>query len=426
MRKSASETTDALSQRRISGIIIPKRQSLGAIRQNQGEGRLSRGATRRQTAPVKVWRAPGHCEIPDILGKAYLRPALNKTLPKAPQPIPTKKHLQSTRPPWLSPCKNETIPELPPVSKQRPTFDFEKRIRKTIPKITLKTTNPRSQYTSELEIGTGVNGAVIQARSRGNSERLAIKRCQIDIADQDFRIAVLRELRIMASGHDNIIQLCELTLWRNELWIGMDLMRCSVFSVLCHRNIPEEFAVYMAREDVSYLRQVLQGLMFLHSRGYIHRDVKCENLLLGQNGQVKLADFGLTANTRHLNKERLGTSKWMAPEVIREVAYDEKIDLWSLGITIIEMMDRVPPHYAIRDEQEFFNIALNDPSPTFTYSYPSMYMRGLVAWLLEESPQSRPNARDVILEIDTHVQHGLLHSSTPEKLASFVEQVLAC
>jgi serine/threonine protein kinase len=137
---------------------------------------------------------------------------------------------------------------LPPVSKQRPTFDFEKRIRKTIPKISLKTTNPRSQYTSELEIGTGVNGAVIQARSRGNSERLAIKRCQIDIADQDFRIAVLRELRIMASGHDNIIQLRELTLWRSELWIGMDLMRCSVFSVLCHRNIPEEFAVYIARE----------------------------------------------------------------------------------------------------------------------------------------------------------------------------------
>lgn len=89
--------------------------------------------------------------------------------------------------------------------------------------------------------------------------------------------------------------------------------------------------------------------------------------------------------------------QWMAPEVIREVAYDEKIDLWSLGITIIEMMDRVPPHYAIRDEQEFFNVALSDPSPTFTYSYPSMYMRGLVAWLLEESPQSRPNARDVIL-----------------------------
>jgi serine/threonine protein kinase len=138
----------------------------------------------------------------------------------------------------------------------------------------------------------------------------------------------------------------------------------------------------------------------------------------------------------------------MAPEVIREVPYDEKIDLWSLGITVIEMMDRVPPHYAIRDETEFFNVALSDPSPTFTYSYPSMYMRGLVAWLLEESPESRPNARDVILvkfcdlkpsivinilkcvhpqqEIDTHIQLGLLQSSTAAKLESFVDQVLSC
>lgn len=418
MRKSASETTDALSQRRISSVSIPKRQSLGAMRQTT-EGRLSRGTARRQSAPSKVWRAPGNCEIPNILGNAFLRPAVNQSSSQQPTPIFTKKKIQSTRPPWFGPSKNETIPEPPPLSKQKPAFDFEKRIRKAVPKISLKATNPRSQYTSEVEIGTGVNGAVIQALSRGNSERLAIKRCQVDVSDQEYRIAVLRELRIMASGHENIIRLAELTLWRNELWIGMDLMRCSVFSVLCHRGIPEEFTVYITRE-------VLQGLMFLHSHGYIHRDVKCENLLFGQDGQVKLADFGLTANTRHLNKERLGTSKWMAPEVIREVPYDEKIDLWSLGITVIEMMDRVPPHYAIRDENEFFNVALSDPSPTFTYSYPSMYMRGLVAWLLEESPESRPNARDVILEIDTHIQLGLLQSSTAAKLASFVDQVLAC
>lgn len=87
----------------------------------------------------------------------------------------------------------------------------------------------------------------------------------------------------------------------------------------------------------------------------------------------------------------------MAPEVIREEYYDEKIDLWSLGITIIEMMDRVPPHYMIKDEEELFDIIATEPSPTFTYSYPSMYMRGLVAWLLDEDAQSRPSAKDVLL-----------------------------
>lgn len=86
----------------------------------------------------------------------------------------------------------------------------------------------------------------------------------------------------------------------------------------------------------------------------------------------------------------------MAPEVIREQFYDEKIDMWSLGITIIEMMDRVPPHYLIRDEVELFKTILIESSPTFTYSFPSMYMRGLVAWLLDEQPSTRPSAVDVL------------------------------
>jgi serine/threonine protein kinase len=108
------------------------------------------------------------------------------------------------------------------------------------------------------------------------------------------------------------------------------------------------------------------------------------------------ADFGLATRTTKRNRDRLGTSKWMAPEVIREQYYSEKIDMWSLGITVIEMMDRVPPHYLIKDEIELFTTIINEPSPTFTYSYPSMYMRGLVAWLLDEHPSTRPSAKDVL------------------------------
>lgn len=112
---------------------------------------------------------------------------------------------------------------------------------------------------------------------------------------------------------------------------------------------------------------------------------------------ASLADFGLAARLASGNRDRLGTTKWMAPEVIREEVYDEKIDLWSLGITVIEMMDRVPPHYLIKDEEELFDIIATEPGPTFTYSYPSMYMRGLVAWLLDEEPSTRPSAKDVLL-----------------------------
>ena len=132
----------------------------------------------------------------------------------------------------------------------------------------------------------------------------------------------------------------------------------------------------------------------------------------------------------------------MAPEVIREQLYDEKIDMWSLGITIIEMMDRVPPHYLIRDEMELFKTILIESSPTFTYSFPSMYMRGLVAWLLDEQPSTRPSAVDVLQvillffillililslsqEIEAHVESKLLQRSTTSELSRFVNHVLS-
>ena len=85
----------------------------------------------------------------------------------------------------------------------------------------------------------------------------------------------------MSSGHKNLIKLREVTLCRDDIWIAMDLMRCSVFAVLCQRGIPEEFAIHITCET-------LKGLIYLHSKGFLHRDVKCENLLLGTNGEVKL------------------------------------------------------------------------------------------------------------------------------------------
>jgi serine/threonine protein kinase len=109
------------------------------------------------------------------------------------------------------------------------------------------------------------------------------------------------------------------------------------------------------------------------------------------NGNMQTADNLITRSHLFVFINR------MAPEVIREDYYNEKIDLWSLGITIIEMMDRVPPHYLIKDEEELFDIIATEPSPTFTYSHPSMYMRGLVAWLLDEEASTRPTAKDVLM-----------------------------
>ncbi|KAI9495150.1 kinase-like domain-containing protein [Zychaea mexicana] len=308
------------------------------------------------------------------------------------------------------------MPPPPPPIVRHEESGFVKRLKKAIPKITLIEL-PKNRYLGSKEIGTGVNGSVVQVGVRGAAGvKLALKRCKLD-NDREYRAAIVRELKIMASGHANLIKLREASVHKNEVWIAMDLMRCSVFAVLCCRGLPEEYAVYI-------IRQTLNALVFLHSKQFIHRDVKCENLLIGPHGEVKLADFGLATSTRHTNRERLGTAKWMAPEVIREQSYDEKVDLWSLGITLIEMMDRVPPHYATKDDEEVFDKILEEPSPTFTYSYPTIYCTGLVAWLLEETPENRPTAKDVVAELDLHIEQSLLKSTDAQGLASFVNKTL--
>lgn len=95
-----------------------------------------------------------------------------------------------------------------------------------------------------------VNGAVVQVQvknTNNQSTKLALKRCKLD-ADREYRTAIIRELRIMSSGHFNLIKLREASVFRNEVWIAMDLMRCSVFAVLCARGLPEDCAIYIARQ----------------------------------------------------------------------------------------------------------------------------------------------------------------------------------
>ncbi|KAH8550790.1 kinase-like domain-containing protein [Umbelopsis sp. PMI_123] len=410
IRQSKSEPATTTQLTRIDAKA-QRRCTTGSLKHTASLSRSTNSS--RSNLKQEIWRPPGNYEIPDILGKAFLKPTLMPSELAATLRAynPTK---NVSKRPWYPPSSHATIPNLQPVVRKN---DFEARIRKALPKFAVASADPRSMYQGFSEIGTGVNGSVVRATHRKrNNLQLAIKRCRLD-PDREYRAAILRELRIMATGHQNLIRLREVSVWKNDIWMAMDLMHCSVFSVLCQRGIPEAYVVYITSET-------LKALAFLHDKGFLHRDVKCENLLLGWNGEVKLADFGLSARTNKRHRDRLGTSKWMAPEVIREQYYNERIDMWSLGITIIEMMDRVPPHYLIKDEEELFDVVLSEPSPTFTYSYPTMYMRGLVAWLLEEDPRTRPSARDVLYEIDAHVQSELLQRASAHHLSQFLYQVL--
>ncbi|KAI7863373.1 kinase-like domain-containing protein [Spinellus fusiger] len=417
LRKSKSSTTadNQMAARTCDLLTVDmrlKRRSTGCLAKSSF---LNTKVAALHTANLKVWRSPGCYEIPNILGSdCFLKP---EPISQAKAYVlrtdnPTK---NISKRPWITAGPRSEIPQLPPFV--RPENAFERSIRKAVPKIPVSSLDPRNKYGGFKEVGTGVNGSVVRATHRYKKNvYLAIKRCRLD-PDREYKAALVRELRIMSTGHPNLIRLREVTLWRDDVWMCMDLQRSAVFAILCQRGIPEEFTVMITCE-------ALKGLVYLHTKGFIHRDIKCENILVGWNGEVKLADFGLATRSSRRNRDRLGTSKWMAPEVIREQYYDEKIDMWSLGITVIEMMDRVPPHYLLKDEVELFATILSEPSPTFTYSYPTMYMRGLVAWLLDENPRTRPIAKDVLQEIDAHVQSNLLRCASSTEFARFVNQVL--
>uniref|UniRef100_A0A8C0GYR4 non-specific serine/threonine protein kinase n=1 Tax=Chelonoidis abingdonii TaxID=106734 RepID=A0A8C0GYR4_CHEAB len=217
------------------------------------------------------------------------------------------------------------------------------------------------------------------------AERLRISQKWQDIIKE---VKFLQKLR-----HPNTIEYKGCYLREHTAWLVMEYCLGSASDLLeVHKKPLQEV------EIAAITHGALQGLAYLHCHNMIHRDVKAGNILLTEPGQVKLGDFGSASIIAPANSF-VGTPYWMAPEVILamdEGQYDGKVDVWSLGITCIELAERKPPLFNMNAMSALYHIAQNE-SPVLQSSHWSEYFRNFVDSCLQKIPQDRPTS-DVLLK----------------------------
>jgi serine/threonine protein kinase len=266
--------------------------------------------------------------------------------------------------------------------------------------------DPTKIYLNPTKIGEGAAGEVFLATDTKTNEQIAIKKMPLNA--QNIKL-LTSEIHIMKeSTHPNVVRYLDSFRVEDKLWVAMEYMGGG-----CLTEILEQFEdVQMAEGNIAWVcQETLKGLAYIHSLHRIHRDIKSDNILLGSGGEVKIADFGYAAQlTQQKNKRQtiVGTPYWMAPELIRGQEYDTKVDIWSLGIMIMEMAEGEPPYMEFPPLRALFLITTKGIPDLKEPSKWSQHFQNFVSLCLEKDPSQRPDASELL-------KHPFMKTSTGGK-----------
>lgn len=272
--------------------------------------------------------------------------------------------------------------------------------------------NPHEIVSDIVKIGAGGTSVVYKATFKENQKVIAMKAIDTSTLRRE---AIKNEVEIQRKlKHPNIVSIYSVCEFQSKIFLFLELIDgFSLTEILSLCALKETHIAYFIRES-------LKAIQCVHASMKIHRDIKSDNILVSKKGEVKLADFGFTAQLGDEKQKRntvCGTPYWMAPELIQGADYGYEVDIWSLGIMCIELADGTPPYSDVPPLKALFQIVV---AQSVGFEEPdnwSLNFQNFVDLCLKREPKERAT-------VDVLLQHSFLQSaSAPTVILKLLEFV---